>query len=230
MGQLTADNPAKLGPTIVGGQPPAKGKAVKGVPVGMERVLFLAAMEPAFREALLAEGANREAVVAERGLMMQPSEAAMLRLVPASQLAANIDGMDTSDDNVERRSFLQAVAASALAVSAVGCGEGDEDVKLDQGPVGMDATGVRPDIPGLDSAGMLSDWPSAGDRPGPVYDMGARPDTNPPDHYVPPPDDLKLHPDMGVRPKDGMQPDQSKLDVKVPSLDATGIRPNKDGS
>ena len=217
MGQLTADNPAKLGPTIVGGQPPARGKEVKGVPVGMERVLFLAAMEPAFRDDLLGEGADREAVVAARGLKMSASEAAMLRLVPTSQLQVTIDGVDTSRENVERRAFLQAVAASALAVSAVGCGDGDDDktVNPDMGPPGMDSTGVRPD------------WPmSAGDRAYPDMprfhpDMGVRPMDIGNDHF---------HPDMGVRPNDGMQPDQSKLDVKVPALDATGIRPNKDGS
>ena len=226
MGQLTADNPTKAGPTIVGGQPPRQGRSLKGVPVGIERVLFLAAMEPDFRQALLADGADRQAVVEDRGLTMRASELAMLRFIPSSQLEANIAGVDTSEENVERRTFMRAVAAGALAVTSAEAFSGCDDAvdgsrPIDRGP-SYDSTGIRPD------------WY------GPAADAGARMD-------IPPPDAPRFHPDMGSRPNpqdaspplpeqpaylgDGAPPqDQSTVEVSVPSLDSTGIRPGKDGS
>ena len=210
MGQLTADNPATAGPTIVGGQPPRQGQSLKGVPVGIERVLFLAAVEPDLRQALLAQGADRQAVVRERGLAMRESELAMLRFIPSSQLEANISGVDTSEANVERRTFMRAVAAGAVAVTGAevftGCDDAvDGSRPIDQGP-SRDSTGIRPD------------WY------GPAADAGVRMD-------IPPPDAPRFHPDMGSRPNtDGEPPDQSTVEVSVPSLDSTGIRPGKDGS
>ena len=215
MGQLTADNPVQdldsgAGPTIVGGQPPAEGKSIKGVPVGIERVLYLAATEPELRAALLKDGADRPALVQARGLVMRDSELAMLRFIPGTQLAANIAGVDTSPANVERRTFMRAVATGALAITSAeafsGCDDAvDGNRPMDQGP-SRDSTGIRPD------------WY------GPAADAGVRMD-------IPPPDAPRFHPDMGIRPADGEPPDQSNLvEVSVPSLDSTGTRPGKDGS
>jgi len=197
MGQLTADDPVKSGPTIVGGQPPPRKRAtLAGVPVGIERVLFLAAVEPTFRQALL-EG-DREAAVAARGLEMKPSELAMLRAIPATQLAANIDGIDTSEDNVERRTFMRAVAAGAMAVASAeafsGCDTASDGNRPDTGPPPMDATGIRPDMPqyGKDSAGFK------GDMAPPIKD-GEPPDQGKVDVKVPSLDAT------GIRPGDGSQ-------------------------
>ncbi len=195
MGQLTADNPVKAGPTIVGGQPPREGGTLKGVPVGIERVLFLAAVDPVFKEALLA--GDREAVVEDRGLEMKPSELAMLRFVPASQLKATIEGVDTSEENVERRTFMHAVAVGAEAVASAeafsGCDDAVDGIRPDTKPHAKDATGIRPDMPpyGKDSAGFKGDMPPAA--------------------------------------QDGEPPDQSNVEVSVPSVNSTGIRPG-DGS
>jgi hypothetical protein len=64
------------------------------VQVGLEKILYLAAVEPGFREALLAD---RERAIAERGLELLPSERAMLELATREQLAASIDALDTSE-------------------------------------------------------------------------------------------------------------------------------------
>jgi len=117
--------------TIVGGQPPARQAAApKGAPVGIERVLFAAAVDPAFRQALLAD---RAAAVRERDLELRPSELAVLQGIGEQQLLATIEAMDTSTENLERRTFLRAVAVASASVVAIG---------------GVSAcTGIRPDEP-----------------------------------------------------------------------------------
>ncbi len=103
------------------------------VPVGVERVLYMAATDPAFREALMAD---RAGAVQRAGLPLRDSELALLAAVPRPQLQAAIDGMDTTQTNVQRRTFMRVVAASAATVAsatALGC---SEDV----------ATGIRPDM------------------------------------------------------------------------------------
>jgi len=84
------------------------------VPVGVEKVLFTAALEPEFRARLLQD---RGSAAIDRGFQLRPSEIEMLRLVPAAQLEAAIDRLDTSGANLERRGFMRAVAASALTLA-----------------------------------------------------------------------------------------------------------------
>ena len=104
----------------------------KQVPVGMERILYLAATDASFFQALLQD---REAATATLGL--RPSERAVLLAVPENQLRAAILGVDVSAGNLARRAFMGAVAASAATVAAattLGCGD---DV----------SKGIRPDMP-----------------------------------------------------------------------------------
>jgi hypothetical protein len=190
MGQLGADlddSDSGSGTTIVGGQPPGgPRRSLQNVPVGMERLLWAAATDAAFREALLRD---RDAAAAARGFALRRSEVTMLRLAPREQLAAAIDGLDTSSASLERRTFMRAVAASVITLAAAdalsGCG--DEGGKLDVRPPGVDAgvrwegpmAGVRLEDgrpPGAD-AGVRVDWP----RPGP--DAGVRVDRGT-DHRV----------------------------------------------
>ena len=187
MGQLTADHPeTESSTTIVGGQPPRRRFLRVGVPAGVERALFLAATDEAFREELLRE---REAAVARRGLELSPSELAMLRLAPREQLEATIASLDTTPASVQRRRFMQAVAVGAAALAA-GAGCGDDDVKTDAPeyypdagvttdiaqagvttdipqaypdagvttdiPVGMDAGGIQPDMPPMNDGGSFN--------------------------------------------------------------------------
>lgn len=62
----------------------------------------------------------------------------MLRHIPAGQLEAAIDGLDISPDNLMRRGFLQAVAATAVVAlaggAAGGCEVDGEYRYIDAGP------------------------------------------------------------------------------------------------
>jgi len=104
------------------------------VPVGVEKVLYLAATDEGFRQALMEDRAR---AVQQRGLSLRDSELALLAAVPDPQLRVAIDGMDTTPRNVQRRTFMRVVAASAATVAAaeaLGCS--DDNV----------ATGIRPDM------------------------------------------------------------------------------------
>ena len=127
----------------------------KQVPVGLERIIYRAATDPGFLAALLRD---REAAVTPMGL--RASERALLRAVPEAQLRAAVAGVDVSEDNLARRVFLGAVAASAATVAAastLGCGD---DV----------SKGIRPDMPsdgGKDTVEVKEAAPApTGIRPG----------------------------------------------------------------
>lgn len=138
------------------------------VPAGIERVLYLAATEVDFREQLMRERAR---AAEDRGLQLRDSERAVLQHAPAAQLEGLIDSLDTTARNVQRRTFLQAVAASTAGLAtagAVGCSDDDDkdQGKLDSVPLKQDSTagsrGIRidagPDLGG--TAGILPDGPA----------------------------------------------------------------------
>jgi hypothetical protein len=155
MGQLRADE-AGVGTTIVGGQPLGRGRSLPpgGLPVGVEKLLYIAATDQGFREALLND---REGAIDARGLSLRPSERSLLRSVPEAQLLSIIDGIDVSPENLARRGFLKTVAVATATVIAaeglVACGD--------------DATpaGIQPDMPPSPKDG--------GPDSGPVTDHGA---------------------------------------------------------
>ena len=166
MGQLSASQGEDTSPTIVGGQPRARQGHKVNVPAGIERVLYLAAANPAFRVQLFKE---REQAAARAGVSLSASERAMLRLAPEEQLAASIERLDISVENLERRSFLQAVAASAVTVAAAGaagaCSD-DADVKSDSK---VPADGYYP----MGDAGIGVDI-TLSDKGPPMVDKGGR--------------------------------------------------------
>ncbi len=145
MGNKTDIKPGEqdgVSTTIVGGQPPGRWRrSLRGVPVGVERVLFVAADDDLFRRQLLADPA---AAIAARQLILRSSELAMLQAIPPAQLAATIDSLDTSPSNVERRTFMRVAAAGAMTIAAAGCSGSDSDdpPTSDMYPA---PTGVRPD-------------------------------------------------------------------------------------
>lgn len=170
----------------------------KDIPVGVEQVLILAAREPAFQRALLRD---RQEALQDRGLVLEPSEQAMLAAVPAQQLQAAVASVDVSPENVERRGFLRVVAAGAMTVAAAealaACGD-DAD------------TGIRPDT------GVRRDFPYAG-----LPDRGI-PDRSTPDRAV----DHSKPPDAGTgdgsAADDADKQDKTWLDLKA----SWGSRPN----
>ena len=119
------------------------------VPAGIERVLYLAATDPQFRQELMQD---RAGAAEKAGLRLQDSERAILQHAPARQLDGFIDSLDTSPHNVQRRTFMKAVAASTAglaAAGAVGGCSGDDKTKLDSVPLQQDSTvgdrGIRVD-------------------------------------------------------------------------------------
>jgi hypothetical protein len=187
--------------TIVGGQPPDHQRSQVRVPAGVERVLCLAAVDPEFRAALLGE--DRERAIARRRLRLRESERRMLQLAPAAQLEAAIQGLDISPENLERRRFMGAVAASAAAIAAAGgsvAGCGDNDQDKDSGvptEAGLDVAA------GMD-AGRL-------DRGADSSHDGAPDDALPLDDTVVTDDTVGLDLSWGSRPNDaapaGIRPD-----------------------
>ncbi len=137
------------------------------VPAGIERVLFLAATDEQFRHELMED---RAGAARRRGLRLEASERAVLEHAPRAQLDGFIDSLDTSVHNVQRRTFMKAVAASTAglaAAGAVGCSDDDDKPpKQDTVPVKQDSTagdrGIRvdaaPDGYGP-VAGILPDGP-----------------------------------------------------------------------
>lgn len=206
--------------TIVGGQPPKHKPNKVKVAAGVEQALYLAATDEAFCRRLLE---RRDRAALEAGLKLQASEAAVLRNAPRHQLEAFIASLDTSPANVQRRGFLQAVAASAVAFAAGGslggCSDNDKDAD----------GGILTDVPEARD-GAMTDMPEVkadGGDGGPVQpdidvDAPLTMDGIQPD--IPP---VKL--DMPVELSvDGIKPDMPKtVDMFVPGPDSAGIKPDK---
>lgn len=97
------------------------------IPVGLERLLLLAAGEPAFRERLLADPA---AAAAERQIALSASEQATLAAMPRSVLAAMVTRLTPGRQKNTRlvTKVAAAVAGTALvAASCYACGGVDPD-------------------------------------------------------------------------------------------------------
>jgi hypothetical protein len=165
--------------TIVGGQPQRRlvggsigkrGKFAKNVqvPVGLEKVLYLAAQSPDLREKLLAD---RAAAIAELGVELRPSERAMIEAAPRASLEAMIDRIEPTNPRKRRFMTLVAAAATTLAAgtTAVGCdvdpgnavsmgdtGDVDTDTDTDA-DAGGDAGTVDTDTDTYAGGGALTD-------------------------------------------------------------------------
>jgi len=165
---------------------------------GVERLLYLAGMDRAFKARLL----ERRAAAAEGvGVRLTGAERAMLEAAPEAQLQATIEGLDVSPENLERRAFLRDVAASAIAAAAVGAAGCSDDVDS-----GKDAGTIK-----ADSHGVMVD---AG-----VRDYGR-------DMYPPMADKGGMRPDYAPPAKDAGPKDGGTF-VPNPELSVDGIRPDK---
>jgi len=162
MGQFSAaPENAEASTTIVGGQPAGRKTVQVQIPVGVERVLFLAASDEAFCQDLLTD---RDAALDSCGLKLRDSERAMLRMTTDEQLQASINALDITPSAVQRRGFLKAVAVSAATLAAAnalgGCGD-DADVKVDTGPdmkAGIPPDAMPHDVPvSYPDAGVMTD-------------------------------------------------------------------------
>lgn len=133
--------------TIVGGRPPEEGASLPPVPTGIQRLLYLAAMDEPFRRVLCE---RRAGAAVAAGVELTASEAAILGAVTDAQLEAMIASIPPPP--VERRSFLRETAASA--VLALG------GAALSGACVTRGATAEVPaQKPGLPNAGATPDPP-----------------------------------------------------------------------
>lgn len=159
--------------TIVGGRPAAKANKKLRVPIGVEKLLYQAAADSAFRSRLLHD---REATLQEPGVHLSESERAIVRSVPAATLSTMIDQIDLPRHGKKR--FLRAVAACTLAAATV---------LATADCTGPTPTGARPDEPLPDNAAeSTTDIPSPD---GHIMDAGgARPDLPPEEAVIESPD------------------------------------------
>ena len=136
-------------------------RPLSGIPVGVERVLFHAAMDEAFYRSLLED---REEALRRAGHELRPSELAMLRGISEPQLRAAVAGIDTSEHNLERRTFLKAVAAAAAGAAVVEGASACTGTRPDE----PDSESPKPDGGTSDDAEPVHDGPPAatGIRPG----------------------------------------------------------------
>lgn len=113
--------------TIVGGRPPENDRRGPPVPTGIQRLLRLAAVDADFRNRLVEQ---RDAVAEAAGIALSASERAMLRAIPAAQLAGM--AAQLPEPPSARRDFLRKTAATAVVLlggaalsdcSGEGCGQ-----------------------------------------------------------------------------------------------------------
>ncbi len=134
--------------TIVGGRPPGCGKAVGGVPRGIEVLVKKAAVDPEFRSLLLAE---RGQAARSIGLELSAAESMMLSAVPAAQLRSIIGA--TTVPQAYMPAFLGKVAAvmlAALGVVQAGCDDNKGQpagIRPEDMPKDNPATASRPAEP-----------------------------------------------------------------------------------
>ncbi len=165
------------GLTIVGGQP-RKGKraGTMSVPVGLEKLLFIAARDDGFKQKLLSD---RGAAITEAGVRLRPSEEATLNAIPNAALVTMVEGINPA--NPRRRKFMGLVAAAATSLAAgtaaVSCDVDDNstqtrgidpgtdvDGDYDAGPDGSaDTDTVDSDMPMADAGGISGDTNVDGD-------------------------------------------------------------------
>lgn len=127
-----------------------QGRSAVPVPVGLQTLLRLAAVDPAFREELVA---RRAAVAGAASVALTPSERAILAALPDEQLRQMAEQMPPPPS--ARRAFLRQTAATAVVLlGGAAMAATVEACCADEAPI------HRPDIREMDTAGGAApDWP-----------------------------------------------------------------------
>ncbi len=138
-----------VGKTIVGGRPLRRPKRRISIPVGIEKVLYKAAIDPAFKRFLIAD---RMKAVESENMRLSPSEMLIFRNVSDSALRTMISMIRPKKHGT--RKLMKAVAAAVVTLTAGTAGMGCDD----GGPSG-DA--VEDEVTDLaDSMGDTADMPN----------------------------------------------------------------------
>ncbi len=107
---MKAGNPDSV--TIVGGRPMHRAVETKDLPQGVEQVLTLAGLDPAFRAAV---SLDPVAAAAGKGIALDPVEASLLRSLPPNRISEMAERI-IIPNRPGRRSFIKAVSASVVAM------------------------------------------------------------------------------------------------------------------
>ena len=127
--------------TVVGGQPRKRPTIRMSIRVGLERVLYRASVDRAFRKALLKD---REGALKAAGMELSSGEAAVLASVDRDALATLIDNVRPEARKDHR--FVKAVAATfvTLATGTTAC-----DIDSDNEPTRGITTEVKEPYPDM---------------------------------------------------------------------------------
>lgn len=164
---MTETKPGATRPAAEARRGKGRPKYTARVPVGVEKVLYLAATSPEFRRRL---AADRPAAVAAARVRLTDAERTTLLGVPARALETMIDRIRPTEHG--KRRFMKTIAAATVSLAASIASEGctnDDDW----------SGGVGPDIPQADDIAAVEDAgeEDAAEVPVPDYaEDGIRPD------------------------------------------------------
>jgi len=227
------ENKQAVKTTIVGGQPPGNQRPLPPIPLGIEHLLSMAAVDPRFGQALLQQ---REQAIKASGVRLSATEHGILGAVDPDALQQMIHSVHQGIPEQDRRSFLNRSAAALVALvggglamgGATGCpgavkgSRPDRPEKPDathEPPEPIRPTGIRPDRPGAKNDPSLGglppleeDWSEEDD--GEAWPnspkTGSRPDRPGPTKGIRPDRPGRT---LGIRP-DRPRPDKPKKEKK----------------
>lgn len=101
--------------TIVGGQPPGNERRLPTIPVGIEQLLAMAAVNDGFAAALRRD---RQQAVRASGVQLSATEAGILAAIDAAALEQMVARVENAIPEPDRRAFLSRSAAALLALAA----------------------------------------------------------------------------------------------------------------
>jgi hypothetical protein len=172
---MNGDEPAETPSprtTIVGGRPPEEDAKLPPVPTGIQRLLRLASIDEAFRRELVA---RRGAVAEAAQVPLSPSEAAILKAIPAQHLEEMATKMPSPPQG--RRDFLRQTAATAVVLLG--------GAALSEAVSGCDKPPTEPSPPRPElsqtpmTAGVAPDMPPEPSEPDAGADTPERPEERP---------------------------------------------------
>jgi hypothetical protein len=137
--------------TIVGGQPPGNERPLQNIPVGIEQILAMAAVDDEFAKALLE---NREAAIKASGVDLTDTETKILLSIQNDSLRQMIENVRGRIPATERRAFIKKSAAALLALVGAGFLTLGSSCESQPAPVGE-----RPDRPQPKPVGERPDRP-----------------------------------------------------------------------
>ena len=203
--------------TIVGGQPPGNDRSLPPIPVGIEDLIGMAAVNGEFATALYED---RAAAITAGGVELTATERGILAAIDDAMLAQMVANVERGVPNRERRWFLHRSAAALLVLAGGGavasaCSDPQSKPQPPKSPAPADAAAAPPDAQPVPKDGPPPPPPDAV-RPEPMPTRGISPDRPKPD--VKP---TGINPDRPPQSR-GISPDRPKYDRPT-----KGVRPDR---